>query len=116
MRACHKVLRGMQWMAFAGLLCASSPLGAAPSVQEVVKTYADIALAGYEDALASAKTLKAAIDRLVAKPTDGRRSRRRGAPGRRRACPTCRRRPIASATRSSTTGKAGSTPGRSTRA
>ena len=69
MRACHKVLRGMQWMAFAGLLCASSPLAAAPSVQEVVKTYADIALAGYEDALASAKTLKSAIDRLVAKPT-----------------------------------------------
>ena len=56
-------------MAFAGLLCAASPLAAAPSVQEVVKTYADIAQAGYEDALAGAKTLKSAIDRLVAKPT-----------------------------------------------
>jgi putative iron-regulated protein len=56
-------------MAFAGLLCASSPLVAAPSVQEVVKTYADIAQAGYEDSLTSAKTLKSAIDRLVAKPT-----------------------------------------------
>ncbi|MET0652960.1 MAG: imelysin family protein [Hyphomicrobiaceae bacterium] len=56
-------------MAFAGLLCASSPLVAAPSVQEVVKTYADIAQAGYEDSLTSAKALKSAIDRLVAKPT-----------------------------------------------
>jgi putative iron-regulated protein len=56
-------------MAFAGLLCAASPVAASPSVQEVVKIYADIALAAYEDALAGAKTLKQAIDRLVAKPT-----------------------------------------------
>ena len=52
-----------------GTALCSSPLAAAPSVQEVVKTYADIAQAGYEDALAGAKTLKSAIDRLVAKPT-----------------------------------------------
>ena len=56
-------------MAFAGLLCASSPLAASPSVQEVVKTYGDVALAGYADALAGARTLKSATDRLVAKPT-----------------------------------------------
>jgi putative iron-regulated protein len=58
-----------RWLALAGLLGVSSPLAASPSVQDVVKTYADIALAGYEDALAGAKTLKSAIDRLVAKPT-----------------------------------------------
>lgn len=69
MPAFQKVLRAAQWMAFAGSLCASSPLAAAPSVQEAVKTYADIALAGYEDSLAGAKTLKSAVDRLVAKPT-----------------------------------------------
>jgi putative iron-regulated protein len=69
MRAGHKVLRGMRWVAFAGLLCVASPLAAAPSVQEVIKTYADIAQAGYGDALAAAKTLKSAIDRLVAKPS-----------------------------------------------
>jgi len=69
MSAFRKFLRATPWMAFAGLLCAASPVAASPSVQEVVKTYADIALAAYEDALAGAKTLKQAIDRLVAKPT-----------------------------------------------
>lgn len=34
----------------------------------VVTTYADIALAGYEDALSSAKALQKAVDALVAKP------------------------------------------------
>lgn len=35
----------------------------------VVKTYAGIALAGYEDSLATAKTLDAAIDNFIAAPT-----------------------------------------------
>lgn len=35
----------------------------------VLKTYADVALAGYEDALATAKQLDAAIDALIAKPS-----------------------------------------------
>src|SRR5262245_36749554 len=69
MRACHRVLQAMRCMAVAALVFASTPVAAAPSVQEVVKTYADIAQAGYEDALAAARTLKSAIDRLVAKPT-----------------------------------------------
>jgi len=69
MRASHKVLGRMRWMAFAGLLCAAAPVAAAPSVQDVVKNYADIAQAGYEDSLVGAKTLKAAIDGLVAKPS-----------------------------------------------
>jgi putative iron-regulated protein len=56
-------------MAFAGLLCAAPSLAAAQSVQDVIKTYADIAQAGYQDSLAGAKTLKSAIDRLVAKPS-----------------------------------------------
>ncbi|EFG9152990.1 peptidase, partial [Escherichia coli] len=34
----------------------------------VVKTYADIALATYEDSLTTAKTLDGAIDALIAKP------------------------------------------------
>lgn len=37
---------------------------------DVMTTYADIALAGYEDSLTTAQDLKAAIDALVANPTD----------------------------------------------
>jgi len=43
----------------------------APDVAAVVKTYADIAEAGYSDALAEARKLKAAIDTLIARPTEG---------------------------------------------
>jgi len=42
----------------------------APNVAAVVKTYADIAEASYSDALAEARKLKAAIDTLIAKPTE----------------------------------------------
>ena len=41
---------------------------AAVEPKAVVATYSDLALAGYEDSLASAKTLRAAIDALIAKP------------------------------------------------
>ena len=37
---------------------------------DVISTYADIALAGYEDSLATAKELDAAIEELVAEPTE----------------------------------------------
>ncbi|WP_107991232.1 imelysin family protein [Breoghania corrubedonensis] len=37
---------------------------------EVISTYADIALAGYEDSLTTAKELDAAIEKLVAAPSD----------------------------------------------
>jgi len=42
----------------------------APNVAAVVKTYADIAEAGYSDSLTEARKLKAAIDTLITKPTE----------------------------------------------
>ncbi|MGQ0672755.1 MAG: imelysin family protein [Hyphomicrobium sp.] len=42
----------------------------APTTTAVIKTYADIAEAGYADSHASALKLKAAIDRLLATPTE----------------------------------------------
>ncbi|WP_338723332.1 imelysin family protein [Devosia sp. XK-2] len=42
---------------------------ATPSDAEVLSTYADIALAGYEDSLQTAKLLDAAIDALIANPS-----------------------------------------------
>lgn len=42
---------------------------AAPAPEEVVTTYADIALATYEDSLTTATALKAAVDALVALPS-----------------------------------------------
>ena len=56
-----------------GLLAASAlfvtpALAAAPS--DVLSTYGDIAQAKYADSLATAKTLKTAIDKLVAEPTE----------------------------------------------
>jgi putative iron-regulated protein len=41
----------------------------APAEADVLATYADIALAGYEDSLATAKLLDAAIDALIANPS-----------------------------------------------
>ena len=51
-----------------GLGFCSAAVHAAEPV-EVLKTYADIALAGYEDSLATARTLDEAIDALVAAPS-----------------------------------------------
>ena len=42
----------------------------AADTQAVLKTYADIALAGYEDSLTTAKALDAAVKALVASPSD----------------------------------------------
>src|SRR5690606_29119095 len=42
----------------------------APAEADVLTSYADIALAGYEDALATAKALDAAIDALIATPSE----------------------------------------------
>ena len=42
---------------------------AAPAAKDVLTTYADIAHAGYEDSLITAKELQAAIDELVASPS-----------------------------------------------
>ncbi len=53
-------------------LAALLPMSAASaaSVAEVTDTYANIALAGYEDSLTTAKALKAAIDKMVANPNE----------------------------------------------
>lgn len=51
-----------------GLGFCSAAVHAAEPV-EVLKTYADIALAGYEDSLATARTLDEAIDALIAAPS-----------------------------------------------
>ena len=42
----------------------------APADADVLATYADIALAGYEDSLAAAKALDGAIDALIASPSE----------------------------------------------
>lgn len=42
----------------------------APGEADVLAAYADIALAGYEDSLATAKLLDAAIDALIAEPSE----------------------------------------------
>ncbi|WP_207458867.1 imelysin family protein [Azospirillum sp. SYSU D00513] len=43
---------------------------AQPAAADVLKTYADIAHAAFQDSLTSAKALKAAVDALVANPTE----------------------------------------------
>ena len=43
---------------------------AAPAEADVLAHYADMALAGYEDALSTAKALDAAIDALIATPSE----------------------------------------------
>ena len=77
----------------------------APDPAAVLKTYGDIGAAMYGDALIAAKDLQArSMPSSLIRPT--RRSPRRATPGRSRACPTCRPRVFASATLSSTTGRA----------
>ncbi len=49
---------------------AGAALAQEPGAADILKTYADIALAGYEDALATAKALDAATDALIATPSD----------------------------------------------
>ena len=55
-----------------GLLTAAIfvlPAKAATDAKAVLATYADIALAGYEDSLGTARALDAAVDALIAKPS-----------------------------------------------
>ena len=75
-------------------------LAQTPDPAAVLDNYADLAFAGYQDALITAKALDVAIDALIADPSEAR-------PGRRRACRISRRKPFASATRLSTSGKGG---------
>jgi putative iron-regulated protein len=55
-------------MAF-GFFC-FSPALAADGTKDVLKTYADIAQAGYEDSLETAKTMQLAINELLSEPTE----------------------------------------------
>ncbi|OZI71291.1 imelysin family protein [Bordetella genomosp. 12] len=62
----RKLLQGM-------LLVAAAVSGGAQAAVEpkaVVKTYADIAAAGYQDSLTTAQALQKAIDALIAKPSE----------------------------------------------
>jgi putative iron-regulated protein len=58
-------------IAFAtGLCLAASPAVAEPVPKDVLKTYVDIAQAGYTDSLDTANTLKLAVDAFLANPTE----------------------------------------------
>ena len=59
-------------------LAAALPAWSA-TAKEVADTYASIALAGYEDSATRAKALKAAIERMIAEPTDANLSAARKA-------------------------------------
>jgi putative iron-regulated protein len=70
MQITHSLSRGwivglaaMLWLA------AASPTSSATAIK-VADTYADIALAAYEDSAARAKALKTAIERMIADPSD----------------------------------------------
>lgn len=52
-----------------GICLGFTPAEAAPSAKDVLKTYADIAEAGYADSLATAKTLQLSVNELLAHPT-----------------------------------------------
>ncbi len=54
----------------AGLVLPAGVMGAEPEVEAILDTYADIALAGYEDALMTAQALDAATDALIATPSE----------------------------------------------
>jgi len=56
--------------ASAAMIAANAGAADAPTPEAVLKTYSDIALAGYEDALAKAKALDEATDKLIADPSE----------------------------------------------
>lgn len=56
--------------AVAALAAGIAPVAATPDKAAVIKTYGDIAQAGYEDSLATAKKLQAAVGKLIAEPSD----------------------------------------------
>jgi len=57
-------------LAGAAALLAAPALADAPAPEAILDTYSDIALAGYEDSLATARSLDAAIDALIANPSE----------------------------------------------
>jgi len=66
--------RLVDWFLTLGALSvmATSVMAAAPAPRDVLDTYADIALAGYEDSLTTAKALQAKIEAFLAEPTEER--------------------------------------------
>ena len=79
---------------------------AATSERDVLSHYADLAHAVYEDSLIAARDLQGAVNQFTADPTEANLAERRGIRGGTLESPTSRARSIASATPSSTTGKA----------
>lgn len=65
--------------ALAAVLFPAVAFAAPPNAQDVLKNYADIAHAAYEDALTTATALKGAIDALVADPTEENLAKARAA-------------------------------------
>ena len=79
---------------------------AATSESDVLSHYADLAHAKYEDSLIAARDLQGAVSQFIAEPTEANLAAARRMPGSRPECPTNRARSTASATPSSTTGRA----------
>lgn len=69
MRARSKV-RYLPLGGASALVLAGAAVAAEPTTEAVLDTYADIALAGYEDSLITAEALEAAVAALIASPTD----------------------------------------------
>ena len=64
-------MRILQIGSMLGAVALAMPaIAAEPTADAVLKTYADIAFAAYSDSLAGAENLDAAIDALLASPTD----------------------------------------------
>ena len=64
-------MRCLKWGVMLGVAALVLPaMAAEPSTDAIVKTYGDIALAAYSDALIQAEALDAAIDKLIATPSD----------------------------------------------
>ena len=64
-----RMRHSLLWLGAAALGCFSlAQISLAQTAKDVVKTYADIALAKYEDSLTTAKALKVAVDKFVASP------------------------------------------------
>ena len=107
---------GRAWLAAVGggtqghVADAGSPEG------KVLAHYAALAHAVYEDSLITAQALAVCGEQAGRRAVGAIRSPLRAPPGWLPACPTSRARSTASATPSWMTGKARSTPGRSTRA
>ncbi|MEW5755109.1 MAG: imelysin family protein [Pseudomonadota bacterium] len=57
-------------LTFIAGLCLASQAWAAPSEQDVIKHYADLAQAVYDDSLITARELQKAVDQLIAAPTE----------------------------------------------